>query len=59
MSNCKKVKQYNLIGNFIKEYNSINEASKQTSINQGNISMCILGKRKTAGGYIWKYKEVK
>lgn len=57
MLNCKKVKQYDLNNNFLKEYNSINEASKRTSTNQGNISMCILGKRKTAGGFIWKLKE--
>jgi hypothetical protein len=56
MLNCKKVKQYDLNGSYFKEYNSINEANKQTNINQGNISMCILGKRKSAGGYIWRVK---
>ena len=59
MMNCKKVKQYDLNNNFLKKYNSINEASKQTNTNQGGISMCILGKRKTAGGFIWKLNKEK
>lgn len=57
MNNCKKVKQYDLNYNFIKIYNSINEASTETGINQGNISSCIKNKRKTSGGYIWKEVE--
>lgn len=54
MKNCKKICQYDKKNNFIKKYYSINIASKETNVNQGNISMCVLGKRKTAGGYIWK-----
>ena len=36
-------------------YISIKEASKQTGINHGNISAVCNGKRKTTGGYRWKY----
>ena len=36
-------------------YESINEAKRQTGINNGNISLCCLNKRKTAGGYKWAY----
>ena len=35
-------------------YPSIQEASRRTSINRGNISACCRGKRKTAGGYHWR-----
>lgn len=52
----KPVLQYDLKGNFIKKWGSISEAAK-------NLKMCITcisyncnGKRKTAGGYIWKYE---
>lgn len=43
--------------NFIKEYQSIAIASKETGINKCNISACIKGRQKTAGGFIWKYKD--
>ena len=55
----KAVKQYDRDLNFIAEYVSIREASRQTSINDYTIVLVCKGKRKTAGGYIWKYKGVK
>lgn len=36
-------------------YPSTGEASRQTHISQSNISAVCNGKRKTAGGYHWKY----
>lgn len=39
-------------------YQSISAASKATGINRGNISNCVCGRYKTAGGYHWKYLEV-
>lgn len=36
-------------------YNSLNEASRILNISQGNISMCLCGKRNIAGGYHWQY----
>ena len=50
----KKVYQYDKNNNLINEFFSQNQASIITKINQANISLCTLGKRKTAGGYIWK-----
>lgn len=52
------VLQYDLKGNFIKEYVSIKEAKKENK-KCSKISACCQGKRKTAGGYVWKYKELK
>jgi hypothetical protein len=52
----KKVFQYDLQNNFIKEYESIKEASDIFKINPSNIVSCCKGnKYKSVGGYIWKY----
>ena len=42
-----------------KTYNSIKGASKELNINQGNINEVCRGRRKTAGGYHWKYTDDK
>ena len=55
----KKVEQYDLDGNFIREYDSCREAAR--SINAPyhvGINACCLGRQKTAYGYKWKYKEI-
>lgn len=43
--------------NFIKEWNGQKEASIKLNINQPAISNCLTNRSKTAGGYIWKYKN--
>ena len=53
-NNEKSVLQYDLNGNFIKEWESIKEAKKELKVSS-HISCCCNGKRKTAGGYIWKF----
>jgi len=50
------VLQFSLDGEFIKEWVSISEAKRQ--LGKINISACCKGRKKRAGGYIWKYKEV-
>lgn len=55
--NSKIVLQYDKQMNFIKEWSSIKEVEISLGIKQGNISACCRGVRKSAGGYIWKYKE--
>lgn len=50
---AKKVKQYSLDGNFIKEYKSSREASKINNISETSISNCIKNYSKSAGGYVW------
>jgi len=54
----KPVLQYDLEGNFIKEW--INGKEAWRNINRGSygdISACCLGSQPTALGYIWKYKN--
>jgi len=50
---AKPVAQYDLDGNFIKNWNSIKTAKTQLKIN--NISAVCKGKAKQSGGYVWKY----
>lgn len=59
-ANCKPVLQYTLDGEFVAEYPSLTEAGKQIGISNNHICNCCNNKPhyKTAGGYIWKYKEV-
>lgn len=51
----RKVKQYGLDGVFIKQFEYISDAEKELNIDGSSISSCCRNKRKTAGGYIWKY----
>lgn len=55
--NGKKIIQYNLDNIIIKKWNNQLEIQEQLKIPQSNISNCCKGKRKTAGGYIWKYEK--
>lgn len=50
------VQQYNLQGDFIAEYYSLNEAGRATNTSSQNIGKVCKGERPTAGGFIWKYK---
>lgn len=55
---CKNVLQYDLQGNFIKEWSAAKEAcSFYNPKDLNGVSACCLGRQKTAFGYIWKYKE--
>lgn len=53
----KEILQFDLDGSLISVYSSLAEASRQTHFSTGNISSCCNGLRKTANGYIWKYKK--
>ena len=53
------VDQYDLQGNFIKRWNGVRTIERTLNISSSNISECCRGKRKTAGGYNWKYKDFK
>ena len=53
----KIVEQYDLNLNLIKEWPSISDAGQTLNINVSHISECALHKRRSAGGYIWKYKD--
>ena len=51
------VEQHTIDMVLIKEYPSAKEAERQTGILRSCICMCCKGKLKTAGGYVWRYKD--
>lgn len=53
----KAVLQFSKEGKLIATYDSILKASLATDIKRRAISNCLYGWSKTAGGYIWKFKE--
>ena len=55
---AKKVYQYTKDMEFIKEWSYMTEASNELGICKGNISLCCLGKRPSAGGFVWKYEMI-
>lgn len=51
----KSVSCYNLFGEFIKSFESITDASKFYQIDDGHIGQACDFKRKTVGGYMWRW----
>ena len=55
---CRPIEKI-LEGKVIDTYLSIKEASEKTGVNSTSICKCCKGKRKSAGGFLWRYKEEK
>ncbi len=51
----RNVVQMDLEGNYINQFPSAAEASRQTGVCTGSIYQCCSGAYKTAGGFTWKY----
>lgn len=53
----KTVVQKSLSGEFVRKYESLQEAAKTVGVTAGRISACCLNRQraKTAGGFIWEY----
>lgn len=56
-SNAVRVSKFNLKGEFIKTYNSLEEAERDTGALKTNISKCCRCKIKTSMNFIWKYTD--
>ena len=54
---AKIIEQYDINLNFIKEWPSITDAASTLGIDHSHISACARHDRRSAGGYIWKYKD--
>ena len=52
---AKSVLQYDIHGNFIKEWPSVTDAEETLKIH--SIEKCANFKRKSAGGFVWRYKN--
>ena len=53
----KTVKQFDLQGNFIREFGSCGTAAKETGLDARSISKCASGKLKQYAGYGWSYAD--
>jgi len=53
----KPIEQYDLEGNFIKEWTSAKVAGETLNISNNGIGLCCRGKLKKSYGFVWKYKE--
>ena len=53
----KAVQQFSKDGKLVAEYESLSAAGNATGAHVPNILKCAKGIYKTAGGYIWKYKN--
>lgn len=49
--------QFTKDGDLVKRYNSGTQASKETNIDRGSINNVALGKRESAGGYLWSFNN--
>lgn len=56
-SSNKAIIQLTKENEIIREYKSLTEAFNETGIKRTNISNCLTGLSKSAGGYKWKYKN--
>lgn len=52
---AKRIVQFDLDGNKIREYDSAMDASKELGVWFPSIYNCCKGSRKTAYGFVWKY----
>lgn len=55
--NAKKIMQYTKDGVCVRVWDYLNQAKSETGISISHISECATGKRKSAGGYFWKFVE--
>lgn len=51
----KKVAQFSKDGEFIKEFKSLTDCSNKLNLQVTNLTACLKGRRKTCGGYTFKY----
>lgn len=56
LGHSKPIEQYDLEGNFIKEWDSAAQVERDLGFNHSNISKCCLGRYNIAYNYKWKFK---
>lgn len=55
--NKQKIDQYTLAGEFVRSWESIQDASKSFKISKTCLSRCVRGISKHSKGYVWKYHK--
>jgi len=53
----KPVKQYDKFGNFIKEWECGATAARELGLDKGNLNAVCRGRKKSCGGFIWRYSN--
>jgi hypothetical protein len=53
---CKSICQYNLNGDFIKQWDSTQQIEEVLGLNDSAIANCCRGENKSSFGFIWKYE---
>ena len=59
LSNSIPVKSINKLSGNVSEFYSASEAERITGVDQGSITRCCQGKRKSAGECIWKHTTLR
>lgn len=49
------VQQFDACGNFLFEFKSVSDAARSAGVSTGMLCKCLKGRRKSCGGYRWKY----
>lgn len=55
LKQAKKVNQFDMDGKFIKQWDSLADASRDIGLNIASICRCAKGKQKSTGGFKWEY----
>ena len=53
----KRIYQYDVDGNYIKDFTSVTAASKELNISRSCLEKALNGSRKTAGGFQWSFEK--
>lgn len=54
LAKCIKINQYSLSGEFLDVWDGLAVVENDLGIDHSKVSMCIHGKRRSAGGYQWR-----
>ncbi len=57
LSRKRQIDQFDLRGNLIKTFESMNVAANETGVDYASICLCCRGKRRSAKGFIFKYNN--
>lgn len=53
----RKIYQFDLRGNFLRSFKSIQEAADTVKVDQANIVACLNGRQHQSGGFYWNYEK--
>jgi len=51
------VDKYTTDGKFLETFTTVTFAAHSAGVDRKNVSACLVGRQKTAGGFVWKYSQ--